>query len=296
MQIFEMKRMMKVKNHRMKRTIIVMLCMVLVLSGVFLFVLQKEPEIKMIPEAHTEPEQPDAEMEDVPVEIEYVDKTPLVNLDDLEPGTLIQKERIVIENLDQYFTYGEIEADIYERILGKSYPENARISLDELRYLKLLHYNYDHEIQVGELIVNRQIAQNCVDIFRELFELEYEIESMRLIDNYWTGDAVDSDTNSISNNNTSAFNYRTVPGTTSLSKHAKGLAIDVNPLQNPYVTYNSDGSFARVYKDMELYLDRDSGKEHMITHQDACFKIFKKYGFTWGGDWNSMKDYQHFQK
>lgn len=230
------------------------------------------------------------------VEIEYIDKTILENLEKESAGTIIQKDRISWENVDCYFTQNEINDKIYARIQGKSYPEDAKISLNELRYIKVLHYNYNHEIQVGELIVNRGIAQDCVDIFRELFEIEYEVESMRLIDDYWTGDSVDSDTNSISYNNTSSFNYRVVPGSSHLSNHAKGRAIDINPLQNPYVKYNSDGSFAHYYKDMELYLDRNSGKKHMITHEDECYKIFKKYGFTWGGDWNSVKDYQHFEK
>lgn len=222
--------------------------------------------------------------------------TCMENLDGIETGTVLDASELDLGQLSGYFTVNEISDDILEYINGKSYVENENIKLDDLRYLKLLHYNYEHEIQVGELIVNAKIAEDCKDVFQELFVKEYEIESMHLIDKYWTGDSVDSDTNSIEHNNTSAFNYRVVPNTDRLSNHAAGFAIDINPLQNPYVKYNDDGSFAKYYKDMEKYTDRDGENEHMITHDDVCYKVFEKYGFTWGGDWINSKDYQHFEK
>jgi len=283
----------------MMKKIFLMWGIILVLTAMIFLLFQKEVEVKKAPQHETEEKNQEiskeySETEDE-IEIVYVDKTILNSLENVQVGSVIDKERLK-EKKERYLTYSEIDDQVLARIQGKSYPEGALISLDELRYIKVLHYNYNHEIQVGELIVHREIADECVNIFRELFEIEYEIESMRLIDDFWTGDSVDSDTESIANNNTSSFNYRVVPGTSRLSNHAKGRAIDINPLQNPYVKYNSDGSFAHYYRDMELYLDRKSGKEHMITHQDDCYKIFKKYGFTWGGDWNSVKDYQHFEK
>ena len=282
-----------------RRSAVVLLMLVLIglLSGVNVLLPQKSTvETVQIESEAEEKIKTDTEAEESDVEIEFVDKTILTDLKEQEVGTVIDKDRIVTENYENYFSSEEIGDKIFARIKGKSYPENARISLEELRYIKVLHYNYNHEIQVGEMIVNKAIAQDCVKIFRELFEIEYEIESMRLVDDYWTGDSVESDTNSIAHNNTSSFNYRSVPGSGTLSNHAKGRAIDINPLQNPYVKYKSDGTFAHYYKDMELYLDRSSGKEHMITHQDEAYKIFRKYGFTWGGNWNSVKDYQHFEK
>lgn len=220
----------------------------------------------------------------------------LGDIADIETGTVLDPVRVDLTQAAQYFTVNEIDEEILQYINGKSYVKNDNIRLDELRYLKLLHYNYDHEIQVGELIVNAKIAEDCREVFQELFREEYEIESMYLVDKFWTGDSVDSDTNSIEHNNTSAFNYRIVPNTDRLSNHAAGFAIDVNPMQNPYVKYNSDGSFAKYYKDMEKYTDRAQKKKHMISHNDVCFQIFEKHGFTWGGDWNSSKDYQHFEK
>ena len=97
---------------------------------------------------------------------------------------------------------------VYNRIYGKSYYENKNIGLQDLRYLKMLHYNFNHEIQVGEMIVNAAISRDVLSVFQELFAAEYEIQSMRLIDDYWTGDGDSSDSNSIDNNNTSAFCYR----------------------------------------------------------------------------------------
>ena len=211
-------------------------------------------------------------------------------------GKIVSEENVDFEQLNNYFTINEISDSILSDIVGKSYVENGDISINELRYLKVLHYNYNHEIQVGELIVNEKIAEDCKNIFLELFSQEYEIHSMYLIDKFWTGDGVDSDTKSIENNNTSAFNYRAVPGTEQLSKHAMGFAIDINPLQNPYIQYGEDGTYGIHYKDMEKYVDRSLQKEHMITHEDNVYQVFTKYGFAWGGDWVGPKDYQHFQK
>ena len=100
---------------------------------------------------------------------------------------------------------------------------------------------------------------------------------MYLVDRYWTGNGVDSDTNSIGHNNTSAFNYRVVPGTDRLSNHAMGFAIDLNPVENPYVQYAADGSFAVYYKDMELYieaLEREAKTQKVYSEEE----VLKKFG------------------
>lgn len=226
-----------------------------------------------------------------------IDAPPVLqDIQALGVGTIIDKAQIDAGVLDAYFTANEVNDDIFQYIYGKSYVENENIAREQLRYVKVLHYNFNHEVQVGELIVNVNIAEEVRNIFRELYEQEYEIASMRLIENYWMEDGSSSDKNSIENNNTSAFNYRTIAGTEQLSNHALGYAIDMNPLQNPCVAYNADGSFKEVYKDMERYVDRANGEPHMIGHEDVCFQIFTKYGFTWGGDWTDPIDYQHFEK
>ena len=215
----------------------------------------------------------------------------------LPAGEVVDEAEIDRAHLADYFTSEVIrEGDaVYARIYGKSYVDNDDIALSDLRYMKLLHYNFDHQVQVGELIVHRELVPDFQEIFQELFENGYEIQSMYLIDNYWTGDGASSDSASIEVNNTSAFCYRGVVGGKGLSNHALGRAIDINPQQNPYVTYK-DGKPRWSHRNADDYIDRDTGLPHVITHDDLCYQLFKAHGFDWGGDWKTMKDYQHFDK
>lgn len=211
------------------------------------------------------------------------------------------------------FFFQPLSDAVTARITGISYPvpesiapalsqqatnviadtDTPAVSYDDLRYMNVLYYDFHGEIQTGELICNKGIAQDLVEIFYELYLNEYQIEKIRLIDEYG-GD----DTASMEDNNTSCFNYRVVDGTTSLSKHALGCAIDINPFYNPYVVFNKDGS-GETYispKGSEVYADRSQNFPYKIDENDLCYKLFKEHGFTWGGNWNSSKDYQHFQK
>lgn len=214
------------------------------------------------------------------------------NLDGLAAGTVIHPEDIEGGELDNYFISATIDDDLFQRIYGLSYKEDCTIPREELRYLKVLHYGYDQQIYVGELMVNAELAQDFLEIFQALYENQYEIEKMFLIDDFGADDNW-----SIENNNTSAFNYRvsTLDGVT-LSNHAFGRAIDINPLHNPYVTYYDWGM--DTYFDVSIpYMNReDSSLEHMINHEDLCYQLFIEHGFTWGGDWENPKDYQHFEK
>ena len=129
----------------------------------------------------------------------------LTSLDGYAPGDVISSSLIDDTNLWQYFTSSEITegGSVYNRIYGQSYVENDYISLSDLRYLKMLHVNFDGEYQVGEMIVNKAIASDVMEIFETLCSEGYQIEKMYLIDNYWTGDGESSDWNSIDHNNTS---------------------------------------------------------------------------------------------
>lgn len=215
---------------------------------------------------------------------------------ELVPGMILDAEA-VSKDADTYFVVKTIEVGdaVYERINGKSYRENNDIGLDQLRYLLVAHYNFNHEIQVGEIIVNAAISEDVLNIFKELFAAEYEINSMYLIDNYWTGEGTSSDTASIQENNTSAFCYRVITGGSSLSNHAYGCAIDINPQQNPYIWYSEDGA-QWYHENAAPYVDRTTGDPHVIVEGDVCCDIFKKYGFSWGGNWSNPVDYQHFEK
>lgn len=195
------------------------------------------------------------------------------------------------------FYYEPLSANLRRYITGVSFPElsenseNLDISYEELRYIHILHYDFDGNLAEGELICNTSIAQDLVEIFYELYRNEYRIEKVKLIDEY------DGDDNlSMADNNTSCFNYRNVPGSTSLSKHALGRAIDINPLYNPYITYNNDGSENILPENAFDYADRSKKFPYKIDENDLCYKLFTEHGFVWGGNWNSCKDYQHFQK
>lgn len=195
------------------------------------------------------------------------------------------------------FYYEPLSDNLRRYITGISYPAQSEdasapeITMDELRYVHILHYDFDGNPAEGELICNEAIAQDLVEIFYELYRNEYQLERVLLIDEY-NGD----DTASMEDNNTSCFNYRPVEGTNSLSKHALGLAIDVNPFYNPYITYNNDGSEHVSPEASLVYADRSASFPYKIDENDLCYKLFIQHGFIWGGNWNSSKDYQHFQK
>ena len=201
---------------------------------------------------------------------------------------------------EEGFYYEPLSDNLRRYITGVSFPatpensettEELAITYDDLTYLHILHYDFEGNPTEGELICNNAIAQDLVEIFHELYLNEYQLEKVRLIDEY-DGD----DTASMEDNNTSCFNYRVVEGSTSLSKHALGLALDINPFYNPYITYEKDGSEKVSPVAALAYADRDSNFPYKIDENDLCYKLFKEHGFTWGGNWNSCKDYQHFQK
>ncbi len=192
------------------------------------------------------------------------------------------------------FFYEPLTESVKERITGTSYPETGcTVPYEDLRYVGLKYIDFDGREQTGELICNKAVAQDMAEIFYELYRNDYRLERVCLIDEY-AGD----DTASMADNNTSCFNYRVVDGTTNLSKHAYGLAIDVNPYYNPYVVFgrNSDGSDYISPPGSEIYADRSQSFPYKIDENDLCYRLFTEHGFTWGGDWNSTKDYQHFQK
>ena len=191
------------------------------------------------------------------------------------------------------FSISEIPDDIFARMQGKSYPDNCSIPREDLRYLKVQYIDFNGATQQGELVCNKAIAQDLLEIFQALYEAAYPIQSIRLIDDYNADDDV-----SVAANNTSCFCYRVVDGTTKLSNHAKGLAIDINPLYNPYVKFNADGSPYTKLPVCEPYIDRSDAvvNPYRIDTDDLCYQLFIQHGFRWGGAWKNSRDYQHFEK
>lgn len=194
------------------------------------------------------------------------------------------------------FYYESLSEELKAHITGKSYPDAdtgaaAEIGYDDLAYVHVLYVDFNGETEAGELICNRTIAEDLTQIFYELFTAEYQIEKIRLIDTYGGDDVA-----SMADNNTSCFNYRPVAGSEKLSKHALGLAIDINPLYNPYVRYTTENGQLVSPEEGEAYADRSKDFPYKIDSSDLCCRLFLEHGFTWGGNWNSVKDYQHFQK
>ncbi len=157
--------------------------------------------------------------------------------------------------------------------------------LRDLRLLTLTHLGFDGKSHTGKLVVHEDVAADVVSVFRSLYRAGYPIRRMRLIDNYGG-----SDFESIEADNTSAFNCRRATGSGSWSEHAYGRAIDLNPIENPYV----EGG--RVYHTASRrYADRSKNLAGMIHAGDAVVQAFAAIGWGWGGTWSGgVRDYQHF--
>ena len=183
------------------------------------------------------------------------------------------------------FASQPVPEEVVTRMRGRSFPDNAKISMDQLRYLTLPHYDFDGNIQKGEMVCNKAIAHDLLCIFRALFSKAYPIYSMHLVDDFDADDEA-----SMQANNTSCFNYRYITGTKILSRHAYGMAVDINPLQNPCVR----GKLIQP-STAEEFVDRSKDFPHKIDKNDLAYQAFSEQGFFWGGSWISVKDYQHFE-
>ncbi len=188
------------------------------------------------------------------------------------------------------FYISEITDDIFARMQGKSYKEDCTVPREDLRYVHVRHMGFDGEAKDGELVVNKAIADDVLAIFEELYKADYPIEKVRLVDEYDADDEA-----SMSDNNSSAFNFRFISHTTRISKHGLGMAVDINTRYNPYVK-TVDGKLSIEPANGADYVDRSRDFPHKIDHEDLCYKLFKEHGFTWGGDWTHSKDYQHFER
>lgn len=193
----------------------------------------------------------------------------------------------IVTHFNPAFLCDTIPPKVEDRMRGNSYPEDAAIKLEELRYLRMAYYGFDGMPHMGEMVCNAAIAQDLLEIFRALYEAQYPICSIRLVDDFGGSDEA-----SMQADNTSCFNYRTKPGQKTLSRHATGMAVDVNPLENPYidrrgVVHPAEGA---------PYVDRTRDFPHKIDREDLCYKLFREHGFFWGGAWTRSRDYQHFQK
>lgn len=153
-----------------------------------------------------------------------------------------------------------------------------------LAWIRLTFWGFDHRRHTGELLVNSSATADLIQVFRTLYDARYPIEEMRIstraeLDAPPTGDG----------NNTGVFACRPTTGGTSFSQHAYGLAIDIDPFQNPYL--KGDVVLPEL---AESYLDRDRVRAGMILEDDLVVRAFARIGWEWGGNWRTLKDYQHF--
>lgn len=219
-----------------------------------------------------------------------------VSVDNREfhPGDTIPEACLQDGQADRFFSVRPIPEAVFARMQGKSFKAKCVVPRDSLRYLTCLHTDINGVTKMGEMVVHVSIAKTVLGIFRELYENAYPIERMRLIDDY---DAVDEA--SMRDNNSSSFNFRFISHTRKVSKHGKGIAVDINPLYNPYFRHTSDCIGIR-YDTVEPatgapYVDRTRDFPYKIVKGDLCYRLFRQHGFEWGGEWYTCKDYQHFE-
>jgi hypothetical protein len=166
-----------------------------------------------------------------------------------------------------------------------SWRPGCPVPIQDLRLLTMDYWGFDGDVHVGEMVVNKSVAAGVLQVFGVLFGARFPIKMMRLVDAYQADDDL-----SMAANNTSAFNCRAVTGGTAWSEHSYGWAIDINPIQNPYVA--SDGSV--LPPQGVRFADRSLDEKGMIHAGDGVVSAFASIGWGWGGSWHSFQDYQHF--
>ncbi|MDQ7046214.1 MAG: M15 family metallopeptidase [Sulfurovum sp.] len=186
-----------------------------------------------------------------------------------------------------------ISSEIKKRMIkGNSWRKGCPVFLKDLRYLHIDYRDFEGKHQMGELIVHKDVSKEVIEIFESLYNIGYPIYKMKLVSDY-----KGNDWQSIEAGNTSAFNCRNATGSKKWSKHSYGKAIDINPIENPYISRSgrishkaSEKYRKRIHKN-NTYADKA-----ILLKSDKASKVFEEYGWLWGGDWSGVKDYQHFSR
>jgi hypothetical protein len=163
------------------------------------------------------------------------------------------------------------------------------VSARQLAWVRLAFWGFDHRRHTGELLVKRSAAHRMVRVFRRLYRERFPIEQMSI-----TSKAEQHAPPTGDGNNTSAFACRPTRGSTTFSEHAYGLAVDVNPFQNPYSRTEEDGRRVVLPELASAYLRRDRDRPGMIAPGGPVVRAFARIGWGWGGSWHSLKDRMHF--
>ncbi len=177
-----------------------------------------------------------------------------------------------------------LDSSLRATMTGVSWRPGCPVPLRDLRLITARHWGFDGRPRTGRLVVHRDVAAGVVRVLRRLWAARFPIRRMELVDRYGG-----SDFRSIEADNTSAFNCRYVEGTSRWSEHAYGRAIDLNPIENPYV---SGGRTS--HRASEPYVDRSPCRKGMACPGNVLVRAFEAIGWGWGGNWTSVQDYQHF--
>lgn len=185
---------------------------------------------------------------------------------------------------DYEATVTRIPKDIRAWMRGVSWRPGCPVPMSDLRLVRLLYWGFDREAHHGRLVVHHRVADEVARLFGRIYNVRFPIRRMRLVDRYGANDRA-----SMEDDNTSAFNCRWRAGQPGVwSMHAFGKAIDINPVENPYI---SSGGYSPP--NAGAYVDRSDERRGMIYHGDEVWWAFRNRGWEWGGDWD-YPDYQHF--
>jgi len=206
--------------------------------------------------------------------------------------TLVSDTVIISPEKSKQFPIGTLQNPIIDSniTLSEALKKYAPAKFKEKqRLVEVLYYSFDSKIHQGQLIIDKRLIADIRKVFQVALDNKFPITSVIPIssDRFFRDGKWNEDNQSMLANNTSAFNYRTVTGGKSLSKHAYGFAIDINPVQNPYIKGNIILPAGAVY---------DIRKPGTLARSSVVVKTFIRLGWVWGGNWKSLKDYQHFEK
>lgn len=172
--------------------------------------------------------------------------------------------------------------------LGSSHRPGCPVPVADLRLVTVTHVRFDGTTSLGELVVHRDAAPAVVRVFRELLSARFPVAQVRTVEAYGSDDA-----RSMAANNTSAFNCRRTTGAGGWSEHAYGRALDLNPVQNPYVRRTAQGTIVLPAAG-RAHVDRSRPRPGMVLAGGPVVRAFGQVGWRWGGSFTSLKDYQHF--
>ncbi len=173
-----------------------------------------------------------------------------------------------------------------EQILFGENVHHFPLEIDELSLLTLSYFDFNGISQQGEMVIYSELADEVINIFNKLHRARFPIASMQHIHEYNHCDRC-----SMEQNNSYAYCFRTISETDRLSWHSFGVAIDINPMQNPCITQQEI-----MPKSGKKYRNRKSQLPGMISEGGVVHRAFSEAGWEWGGDWQTLKDYHHFQK